>query len=47
MVRWIRQLVPFHRCAKANPGLDRLAAWEPTAVQAVAELHDTAENSLI
>ena len=26
MVRWIRQLVPFHRCAKVNPGLDRLAA---------------------
>ncbi len=35
MVCWIRQLVPFHLSAKVNPGLDRLAAWEPTAVQAL------------
>ena len=47
MVCWIRQLVPFHRSAKVNPGLDRLAAWEPTAVQARPEVHETAENSLI
>src|SRR6516225_408372 len=47
MVAWIRQLVPFHRCAKVNPGLDRLAAREPTAVQARPEVHETAENSLM
>jgi hypothetical protein len=47
MVRWIRQLVPLRRSAKVNPGLDRLAAREPTAVQARPEVHETAENSLM
>jgi hypothetical protein len=47
MVCWSRQFVPFHLSAKVNPGLDRLAAWEPTAVQACPGVHDTAENSLM
>jgi hypothetical protein len=47
MVGWIRQRVPFHRSARVNPVLDRLAACEPTAVQARAEVHETAESSLM
>jgi len=30
-----------------NPLLDRLAACEPTAVQARPEVHETAESSLM
>jgi hypothetical protein len=47
MVRWICQRVPFHLSARGNPVLDRLAAWEPTAVQARPDVHETADSSLI
>ncbi len=39
--------MPFHLSAKVNPGLDRLAAREPTAVQARPEVHETADSSLM
>src|SRR5215471_7273660 len=44
-VVWTRQRVPFHRSASGTlvPGLSPLA---PPAVHAVAEVHDTARNSL-
>jgi hypothetical protein len=41
---WIRQRVPFHLSASGNPVPDRLAACEPTAVQARPELHETADS---
>src|SRR5436190_17834276 len=44
MVRWIRQPVPFHLSARVDDGLDRLAAREPTAVQARPDVHETAES---
>jgi hypothetical protein len=47
MVGWIRQRVPFHLSARGNPVLDRLAAWEPTAVQARPDVHETADSSLM
>jgi hypothetical protein len=47
MVGWIRQRVPFHLSARGNPGLDRLAACEPTAVQDRPDVHETAESSLM
>jgi hypothetical protein len=46
-VRWIRQRVPFHLSARGNPVLDRLAACEPTAVQARPDVHETADSSLM
>ena len=47
LVGWIRQRVPFHLSARVNPVLDRLAAWEPTAVQARPEEHETAVSTLM
>jgi hypothetical protein len=47
MACWVRQRAPFHLSAKANVGLDRLAAWEPTAVQARSDVHETADSSLM
>ena len=46
-VDWICQRVPFHLSARVNPVLDRLAAWEPTAVQARPEVHETAVSTLM
>jgi len=43
----IRQRVPFHLSASVNDEPDKLAACEPTAVQARAEVHETAESSLM
>ena len=47
MVGWIRQRVPFHLSARVNPGLDRLAACDPTAVQARPDVHETADSTLM
>jgi hypothetical protein len=43
-VSWMVRLLPFHRSASVlrTPGL---SLESPTAVQAVAELHDTANRS--
>jgi hypothetical protein len=47
MMGWICQRVPFHLSARGNPVLDRLAACEPTAVQARPDVQETAESSLM
>jgi len=46
-VAWIRQRVPFHLSARVDDEPDKLAACEPTAVQARTEVHETAESSLM
>jgi hypothetical protein len=40
-VGWIVQLVPFHRSASVVLGNAFVVEYPPTAVQAVAALHDT------
>src|SRR5215471_7075614 len=47
MVGWIRQRVPAHLSARVNPVLDRLAACDPTAVQARPDVHETADSTLM
>jgi hypothetical protein len=42
-VRWMAQAVPFHRSASST-GEPLLASEYPTAVQAEADVHDTAEK---
>ena len=44
-VTWTRQLVPFHRSASGTL-VPELSMFAPPAVQAVAEVQDTARNSL-
>jgi hypothetical protein len=44
-VAWTRQLVPFHRSASGTL-VPELCTLAPPAVQAVAEVQDTARNSL-
>lgn len=44
-VAWTDQLLPFQRSANAAP-LKLLLVWSPTAVHALAELHETAFSSL-
>jgi hypothetical protein len=41
-VTWVAQVVPFHTSTSVTLELCRLLPLNPTAVQAVAELHDTA-----
>jgi hypothetical protein len=41
-VGWMRQLVPFHNSARVPVGLPKLSVRAPTAVQATADMHDTA-----
>lgn len=43
-VFWTAQVVPSHRSAKGAPTPPM--SWDPTAVQALAELHDTASREL-
>jgi hypothetical protein len=44
----VAQLLPFHRSASARVGLTAgLVAKLPTAVQALAELHDTPDSMLL
>jgi hypothetical protein len=44
-VAWMRQLVPFHRSA-SGVLLPRESVCAPTAVQARAEVQETAKNPL-
>src|SRR5215469_13418102 len=44
-VNWTRQLAPFHRSASGT-NVSELLMLAPPAVQAVAEVQDTARNSL-
>jgi hypothetical protein len=49
-VFWIDQLDPFQRSIRgeSNPVSELLSgAWNPTAVQAVADVHDTASSVLL
>src|SRR5260370_862726 len=41
-VGWMVQLVPFHRSARVPVGLPKLSVRPPTAVQATANVQDTA-----
>jgi hypothetical protein len=43
-VVWIAQLVPFHLSASIEGGTSKPVLAPPTAVQAVAAVHDTPEN---
>lgn len=46
-VGWIDQLVPFHLSASVTPTVSTLPMPDdPTAVHAVADVHDTASNTL-
>src|SRR5262249_8259171 len=41
-VGWMLQVVPFHRSARVPVGLPKLSVRAPTAVQATADVQDTA-----